>query len=288
MKTAFISGLIAAMMFAIPSVSAARAKAEKRVTPSKTIVTEKRTSAMNFTQIHVSSIVRLTVEDRNDDIIVIRANENVLPHINLSVYDDKLTASLGRVIFDKVSSGGELTIEIAIPNNGRISSVKATGAAKVDIIPHINASTFDIDLNGAAKLGMRLTASRCTAEVSGAAKLDIDYNGGPISLEASGAAKINGTVEAIKSSIGCNGAVGIDFSGSSESLELELSGASSFHGFDFRTRSCKVEASGASNAEIFCSGALSAGASGMSKIVYTGGCGLAHYSQSGMGKIKMK
>ena len=59
-------------------------------------------------------------------------------------------------------------------------------------------------------------------------------------------------------------------SGSTSSLNADLSGASSFKGYDFKAENVNVHASGASSARVNCSNKLEAHGSGASSIRYKG------------------
>lgn len=291
MKITVISGVIAAMMlFAAPSAMQARTASGRSstLTPSKNIATEYRTSAMNFSKIEVSSIIKLKVENRTDNVIEIRGNENVLPYVDVSVSNNTLYASLRKVKFASTSNGVKLTIEIAIPNNGKIKSIKVSGASSVDVEPVVYAENFEAKVSGASKLSVDVHAEKSDFEISGASSMAFNCEGGVMTLEASGASSARGSANVIKSSIDVSGASTVHLHGKSDSSSIETSGASNFIGPEFRTEICSAKVSGAANAEVFCSRSLSAEASGMAKITYAGGCGLSWFSSSGLSKIRMK
>lgn len=284
MKKLFLILVAAAVTSVLPAM-ASNGRAVK-ITPSDNIVTEHRTISTDFTHISVSSTVKLTVEDRTDNTVVIRANENILPYVQLNVVDGKLTAGMDKLIIKSAPRG--LVIEIAVPNSGRISMVEASGATAVNIKPRIQASKFNAEVSGASKMQVDVTAEKCNVELSGATKMQLAFEGGAFNLEASGAANVTGTVAAVKSSFEGSGAVSVNVKGRSESAYVDMSGASNFYGYGFETSVCTVEVSGASNAEVLCTESLAAKASGVSKIAYEGDCRMSSLSTSGVSSIKKR
>ena len=276
----------AALLMALPAAAKVRVEqnAGSRVTPSSTIITEQRTSAMNFSRIEVSGIIRLTVEERTDNIIEIRANENVMPYVKLSVSDGVFSAR----IQDNVRFVKDPVVEVSIPNNGKVSAVRLSGASKLNIEPHLSAQDFKARVSGASRLNFDLTASSCKIDVSGASNVRFGFEGGTLEVSTSGASSTKGHVSALKSDIEVSGSSSVHLDGSSASAGIEVSGVSNFRGFDFATEVCTVEASGVSSIEVNCTESLSARSSGTSKITYNGDCRLSSASTSGMSSIKKK
>lgn len=265
---------------------AAAAPGKTTVTPSSRIVTDRRTSAMNFTSVKVANMISLTVEDRTDDVIVIRANENLLPYVRLSVSKGCLEARLDNDII--VRGGNRYSVDISIPNNGRISSVEVSGASALRIMPVMRVADFEAEVSGASSLEVNVETESCEFDVSGASSLSFGCEGGRLALDVSGASSAKGSVRSLKSNIEVSGASSVHLDGKSSGADIEVSGTSTFSGFGFETEVCKVEVSGVSRADILCTGSLSAVSSGMSKIEYAGECRMASVSTSGMGKIKRK
>ncbi len=82
-----------------------------------------------------------------------------------------------------------------------------------------------------------------------------------------------------------SGAVDAKISGVANNFDAVLSGASELHAFDFETETLTIEASGASEAQIFAKQQLNANASGASDIRYRGNPAL-NVSVSGASTIK--
>lgn len=257
----------------------------ERISPSENIITEQHTIPTDFTKIEASYIVNVIVEDRNDNTVTIRANENIMPHIELSVENGKLSARLdGKTVINMKN----LVVEISVPNNNKICSVRASGASNITFVPNIQVPDFSASISGASNLSVNLTTQNCTLNLSGASNAHINFDGGSFEAGVSGASGITGSVNAIKSNIKLSGASKATLDGKSDSATVSVSGASAFGGFDFNTNICTASASGASNAEIYCTGLFSAGASGTSKVTYKGDCRVSSLSTSGMSSIKQR
>lgn len=91
------------------------------------------------------------------------------------------------------------------------------------------------------------------------------------SIGASGASKVTLTdLNNDLFKIDASGASSINVTGITKNLSVDISGASRFEGDDLRSENAAVEASGASRANVFASNDLKVGASGASKIYYSG------------------
>lgn len=288
MKTNFLLGFMAALALVLPVNLTAKSGSRVNLRPSKEIVTERRTSAMNFHAMEVSRLVKLTVEDRTDNIIVVRANENLMPYIELSVSNGCLSATIDSNVNISMSRFSECVVEVFIPNNGRISSVEVYGAAGVNMIPRQQVAKFSAEVYGASSFSGKVVAEQCDLEVYGASHAKVEFEGGRFDSEVYGASTLDGDVTAVKSHVEVSGASSVTLNGSSTSAIVEVSGASGFKGFDFVTEVCSAEITGASNAKINCMESLSATSSGVSSLTYTGACRLSSVSTSGAGTIQKK
>lgn len=105
-------------------------------------------------------------------------------------------------------------------------------------------------------------------------------------IEVSGASKVNMDLSASKVSMDLSGASSLTLTGQSSVLNGEISGASSFKGRDFQAKEVNMEASGASSAAVVANNALRADASGASSIRYSGSVKDVHSSTSGASSVK--
>ena len=83
-----------------------------------------------------------------------------------------------------------------------------------------------------------------------------------------------------------SGASQIELYGSAESVDLDLSGASHFDGYDLETDIYNVDVSGASHAKIFVNSELSADVSGAASLKYKGEPIIKQHDVSGAGSMR--
>lgn len=259
--------------------------ASKKSPKSGKIVMKAVKSKMNFEKIEVSRCIRLTVEDRTEGNIIVRANEAIMPYIELSVAKGVLTARISDRIGIRQKSGN-IVAEVYVPYNGRIRSIDASGASTVAVKPLLTAAELDIKASGASRIELKADAGESDIESSGASSIKADISGNKCDIDVSGASVLNlsGSVR--------NGA--IDIAGASkcnasdmkfDSLDVEVSGASVAY---VSATECTVDVSGASKADVYCDGVLSAEASAASTVRYSGNCRTNHLSSSGASSIKKK
>ncbi len=249
------------------------------------IVMQAHKSNMNFEKIDVSRCIKLTVEDRTDGNIIVRANESIMPYVEVSVSKGVFKAKIS----DKIKSLNMQGIiaEIYIPNNGRIRSIKASAASSVVVKPMLDvAGELDIDACGASRIEVNANAGETEIDCSGASHVVADIYGGKCEVDLSGASKLSLSGSVHKGEVDVSGAS--TFSASDmkfEGLSIEISGASKAN---VNATKCIAEVSGASKADVYCDGTLSAETSGASSLRYSGDCTATHLSSSGMSSIKRK
>ena len=262
---------------------------------------------MQFSKIVVSRIVHLTVEERNDGNIVITADQNVMPYVELSVKNGVFKATVSDDV--NIIGNAQNYVDISIPYNGAINTIAASGACKVNVVPLLKQEKLTLSVSGASLLTLHVQADACTADVYGASKLDIDGKCRKLksdvsgaskatfdmectdaALELSGASSVDAELKAVKTVVDVSGCSSAVLAGSAESLEAETSGSSSVNARKFIAQVCTVSASGASQASVNCTRSLSASASGASAITYAAneGMSLASARSSGMSTIKKR
>lgn len=243
-------------------------------------------SSMDFEKIEVSRCVKLIVEDRTDGNIIVRANENIMPYVELTVAKGALKAKISDKCTIRHRLGDEAVTEVYIPNNGRIRSLDASGASSIVVRPLLDVRELDVDASGASKIELKANAGETDIECSGASKVVAEITGAKCDIDISGASKL-----ILSGSVG-SGA--IDVAGAAkckasdmkfDALSIDVCGASSA---EVNAVKCIVDASGASSAYVYCDGVLSAEATAASSIRYSGDCKISHISSSGASSIKRK
>lgn len=109
------------------------------------------------------------------------------------------------------------------------------------------------------------------------------------SIEASGASKVN--LAGVKNNelrIDTSGASKIDLAGETAKLSVDVSGASYIDGENLKAENADIDASGASHVNVFSTNVLKIGASGASKVIYSGSPKSVEKSTSGVSSVHEK
>ena len=248
---------------------------------SDDIIMEARSSAMQFSSIRIAKRIRLIVENRTDGNIVIRTSRRAMPHVALSVKDGVFLAD--------VENSQELSrndiIEVYIPNNKRLTSIKASQAASVTIHPQLAIDgELAIDASSASSILLSANAARVAINASGASRVELTTVCDSLRGDISSASALTLSGKCAQSNLKIGGASLLrasDFE--ADQLDLQVNSASSATA---KARSCNIEANGTSKAKIECSEHLPASASSASSITYSGNCQLILESASGASSIK--
>ena len=191
------------------------------------------------------------------DKIVIKANDNVLEYVVAEVK----SGVLGITISDKVNlHNAEVTVRI--PNNGKINSLRASSAAEIRTESALKASDMEIRLSSAATLDAALKAEQCTIRLSSSSEMKaaVDFGQCTIALSSASSARL---------------------AGRADSVNADLSSASELNAFELDARVCEVEVSSGAEAEVYCSGELTARASSGASVEYKGDCSVDKRTSSG-------
>ncbi|QRR02384.1 head GIN domain-containing protein [Dyadobacter sandarakinus] len=129
-----------------------------------------------------------------------------------------------------------------------LEGVDFSGASKATVAPFSGVKSMDIEVSGASQVTMEVSAPKVTFDLSGASSLVL--------------------------------------TGKGDVLDGEVSGASSFKGRDFSSKTANIEASGASSAHVMASNTVHADASGASSIRYAGDARDVHSNTSGASSVK--
>ena len=109
------------------------------------------------------------------------------------------------------------------------------------------------------------------------------------SIEASGVSKVSlASLKNDELRVDTSGASKVNVSGETAKLTIEVSGASAIDAENLKAENADVDASGASHVSVFAINELKSGASGASKIIYSGSPKNVEKSSSGAGSIREK
>jgi len=105
-------------------------------------------------------------------------------------------------------------------------------------------------------------------------------------LTLSGASRLTGQMDTPDLALEVSGASRVSLAGDGADLRADVSGASQIDLADFVVRNAAIEASGASQVDLFVTGRLDAEASGASRIYYLGDPSLGRIETSGAGSVR--
>lgn len=169
-----------------------------------------------------------------------------------------------------------------------LQMLDASGACNVELTDPITVSDFKLVLSGASNMKGDIKGGDINFDLNGASNAKINSTGTSFIASQSGASNFKGEINSAKISFDINGASVADIDGSTTNLVVNTSGASNFKGGDLEAVNCKIEATGASSANINVSKDIDATATGASSIHYSGGASLSRVDVSGGSTVKKK
>ena len=169
-----------------------------------------------------------------------------------------------------------------------LEMLDASGACNVELTDPINVGNFKLILSGASNMKGAIKGDEFDFELNGASNGKLSIAATSFTLSESGASTFKGDVSTSKASFDLSGASVTDVDGTAGDLSIDASGASNFKGDDLQAVSCKVEATGASSANINVSKEIDVTATGASSIHYWGGASITHIDVSGGSSVKKK
>ena len=241
----------------------------------------------SFNKIRVSSAISLYLSQGNTQAVAVSSEDN-------KVTDRIITEVKNGVLKIYVENGawngwnwGNKHLKAYVTFT-TLEVLDATGACSVELTDPINVGDFKLILSGASNMKGSIKGSNLNFDLNGASTGRIGINATSLIMSESGASTFKGDISAAKTNFDINGASTADIDGTTTDLTINASGASNFRGGDLQAVSCKIEATGASSANINVSKTIDATASGASSIHYSGGASLSNVDVSGSSTVKKR
>ena len=190
-----------------------------------------------FDQVDAARAVKVVITDKATDKITIEADDNIMDYVEVKAKGGRLTASIDKSI-NNISNAN---VTVTIPANGRIRSLDASSAAKIEVA--VKAAECRVSASSASKIEAQINATSCTVDASSASKITLK--------------------------------------GSAATCSIDMSSASKLSAGDFAVADCTVSTSSAAKATVNCTGKLRADASSGSSVRYTGDCQTSISKSSG-------
>lgn len=220
-----------------------------------------------FDKISARHAVTVYLIDGTPGTLTVKADDNVMEYVETKV--EKGTLKIG--LRNGPRSTKNVTIEVWVPSDGKLSGLSASGASKIVAEPVLTADAVELECSGASNLAANVKCTTCDIDVSGASKAEVGGDMGDCEADVSGASKFVLAANMQRCDMDVSGASKVEADGTARICAIEVSGASSVAADTFVTVGCTVRASGASKATVNCTDVLNAHASSASRIVYTGG-----------------
>ena len=242
-----------------------------------------------ITKIEASSIFQIEVTQGNTKKVTVVYDEIFKERLEITGTLGKLSLDLTDAVFKRDNSKKNAGIKVYL-QMPTIEEIDLSGASSLKAEGIFTTDELDIELSGATSVkGLQAKGSELDIDCSGASSLQMSANFKYIDTELSGAAKLtytgdsqqfngdfSGAVSASfygdhnKTDIECSGATNITMEGETDYLKAIISGASKFKGEKYEAKDAYVEATGASNAQVRCTGDLKIMVSRASKLTHYG------------------
>jgi len=203
----------------------------------------KNFSVSGFNKLALGSAFKIEVKQGNNFSVTTTGRSEDLNDLEANVSGGTLKLNYKGNNWNK--NRKTVTVSITMPN---LQGVRFSGASTANVAKFSGVKTMDIDVSGASRVTMELSAQKVALDLSGASSLVL--------------------------------------TGQCDVLNGEVSGASTFKGRDFPAKEVNIDASGASSAAVAANTTLHAEASGASSIRYSGSVKDIHSSSSGAGSVK--
>lgn len=182
----------------------------KHIKGSGNIISKTIPAITSYDAIKASRSVRVVMEEREDDNITIKADDNVMPYVVVRKEGNSLIIGIDK----NINSLSNVNVKVFLPKNSNLNELKATSGATININTTIESRTLSVDASSAAIVNF--------------AKADVDF----FDADASSAAKISGTVKSNNSYVDASSAADIDLtiltvqcdSNASSAASIELKG----------------------------------------------------------------
>lgn len=237
----------------------------RKIKGSKAIRTETREIG-TYCGLNVSRGIKATLTDDAPGRLVVEANENILPYLDIAV-DTKGILHLD--IDRKIASISNLTISIRVPHPETLQSVTASSGAEVTSRTISVSPLLDIRASSGAEIEIACQSDGCT-------------------LSASSGAEIKANVSARRCAVKANSGAEISIKGSADECRITTSSGAECRARNLITRNTEANASSGSEIRITCTETIEATASSGGGIDYWGDCRRINETKSITGNISHK
>ena len=241
-------------------------RGDQRQRGSGNIITEGRIVPADYHAVVTSRAIKVTLEDRTGTTAIIRADDNVMPHIKIENNNGVLKIKID----DEIRTINSMTAEVRLPKSTNISRLEATSASHIDVEYTIQSAKLNIAASTAADINIsKADVTTCIIDASSAANVKGSIKATECYINATTAAKAKMQILANSCYADASSAADITLAGEAGTLDLEASSAADINAVE-ATALVKTSADASSGADIRVNAgkALTAGASSGGTVHY--------------------
>lgn len=251
--------LVAALAAVCTAVACTNINFSKKTLRGSGHIVTKNIALPDYHTVRAERSVDAVIVAGGTDKITVRADDNVMDYVVITARDGVLKLTLDPAI----NSFSNITVEVRIPDNGRIRKLEAHSSADIKAETLISADELLLEAHSSGDIEGRFRAAKCYVEAHSSADVDIDLEATDALVEAHSSADVT-------------------LRGSARTCKAEVHSSGEIDAEHFIVEEYVADAASSGKADIYCTGTLRASASSAGKIRYAGDCRVeAHTSSAG-------
>lgn len=241
-------------------------RGDQRLRGSGNIITESRIVPADYHTVVTSRAVKVTLENREGTTAIIRADDNVMPHIKIENKNGVLKIKID----DEIRSINSMTAEVRLPKSTNISRLEATSASHIDVDYTIQSAKLYAEASSAANINIsKADVTHCNIHASSAAKVTGSIKATECNINAISAANAKVQILANTCYADASSAADITLAGEAGTLYLKASSAADINALNAKALvSTSADASSGANIKVNAGKALTADASSGGTVAY--------------------
>ena len=260
-------------------------RGDQRLRGSGNIITESRIVPADYHAVVTSRAIKVTLEDRTGTTAIIRADDNVMPHIKIENNNGVLNIKID----DEIRTINSMTAEVRLPKSTDISRLEATNASHIDVDYTIQSAKLNIAASSAADINIsKADVTICIIDASSAANVKGSIKATECYINATSAAKAKMQILANSCYADASSAADITLAGEAGTLDLEASSAADINALNAKALvNTSADASSGANIRVNAGKALTAGATSGGTVAYKSDHDLnIHIKKSSGGSVR--
>ena len=241
-------------------------RGDQRLRGSGNIITESRIVPADYHTVVTSRAIKVTLENREGTTAIIRADDNVMPHIKIENKNGVLKIKID----DEIRSINSMTAEVRLPKSTNISRLEATSASHIDVDYTIQSSKLYAEASSAADINIsKADVTNCIIDASSAAKVTGSIKATECNIKATSAANAKVQILANTCYADASSAADITLAGEAGTLYLKASSAADINALNAKALvNTSADASSGANIKVNAGKALTADASSGGTVAY--------------------